>query len=924
MNWKTIFCLVTVCLIAISAPNADGRRNSPVTDPHSFRNNLHGQYAAPSNGGPSALTSDFIVGVESARKAVSAAEEILISESVGPANFVQETADIVDLKGGRMIAAWTDYRSGVGAIYIQFMDDNGVLIGANSEIAVGVDDDLSNPALCADTSGHFYLVFRDEQTGFLRAQRFDTLGVSTGAAFYVSDTASGGYAGEFDAACLSDGRLAVVWEDYSSGNDIILRAFSAGGAVSIDRTVVNSDGLPVKHWSPSVAAGSAGDFAVVWEDYRSGTADIFFRLYNAIGVAYGPEFSPVDAGAPDSARYLPSVTFGSADGYVAAWVDLRDGQNIYMQQVDASGGLVGANRLLTDETSGFSNWEIDLDFTPGGDMAASWTLYGAGNFIMVQRYSAGLVKDGSPVEVTVSPDKIDFDPDVSGNAGGHAGIVWTGAGMGQADVFGAVCGSGPTVIQSEFVLNDDTVGSPSVEPEVVAFSRFDWTVVFTDKRRDGGDIMLQQLYVGGDLLGSNRMINADPPGGTQSQPAIASANDKLLVSWTDIRDDHPGTQNIVCRFVRPQNDLTPEIIANDDASGGAPHFDSDCAYNVNDIGLVVWTDTRTGVPKIYGQLFDAAFAPQGANFLIGPTAVTETGEKAVVSADSAGNFVVGFINRLHPSGPAVVFKRITGGGQLTDLFELPLNSGGFVVDGFDAGVGADNKIVLVWHGSKAGETALFIEVCEYDGTVISPATAVADSPDAMPGMPHVSVDNLDHILVTWMDHRTIPAEPYRQVYDAAMNPIEANVAVASGQGARMRQPAVAGYRGRGLFAWSDGRADGLNIYASQILYEPTDADGADDAITPKVLELAQNYPNPFNPTTTIEFTVPKSGQVRLDIFNLMGQHVRMLVDGTVSAGSHQVMWDGADNAGERVASGIYLYRLKKGDDIYTRKMTLVK
>ena len=93
--------------------------------------------------------------------------------------------------------------------------------------------------------------------------------------------------------------------------------------------------------------------------------------------------------------------------------------------------------------------------------------------------------------------------------------------------------------------------------------------------------------------------------------------------------------------------------------------------------------------------------------------------------------------------------------------------------------------------------------------------------------------------------------------------------------------------------------------------------------------LSQNYPNPFNPSTTIEFTLGAPGSsgihdVRLDIFNILGQEVKQLVNGPLPAGNHQVVWDGTDDRDQRVASGIYLYKLQVGPDCQTRKMLLLK
>ena len=94
---------------------------------------------------------------------------------------------------------------------------------------------------------------------------------------------------------------------------------------------------------------------------------------------------------------------------------------------------------------------------------------------------------------------------------------------------------------------------------------------------------------------------------------------------------------------------------------------------------------------------------------------------------------------------------------------------------------------------------------------------------------------------------------------------------------------------------------------------------------PAEFSLGQNYPNPFNPSTTIEYSVKTAGHVRLAIFNLRGEVVRVLVDQEVSAGQQvPVSWDGSNGYGQQVASGMYFYRLESGGDVQTRRMQLVR
>lgn len=101
-------------------------------------------------------------------------------------------------------------------------------------------------------------------------------------------------------------------------------------------------------------------------------------------------------------------------------------------------------------------------------------------------------------------------------------------------------------------------------------------------------------------------------------------------------------------------------------------------------------------------------------------------------------------------------------------------------------------------------------------------------------------------------------------------------------------------------------------------------DGDSLLTRPTAFLLAQNYPNPFNPTTNIEFMLSRPEQVKIEILNILGQKVRTLVDQHLKAGPKVVPWDGRDDAGKDVSSGIYFYRIHAGKFTDTKKMILMK
>jgi hypothetical protein len=106
-------------------------------------------------------------------------------------------------------------------------------------------------------------------------------------------------------------------------------------------------------------------------------------------------------------------------------------------------------------------------------------------------------------------------------------------------------------------------------------------------------------------------------------------------------------------------------------------------------------------------------------------------------------------------------------------------------------------------------------------------------------------------------------------------------------------------------------------------FVPTAIDG-DNGVVPQRFSLGQNYPNPFNPTTEITFRLGKAIDVDLAIYSVTGQKVRTLVKGYQKAGQHSVTWNGLNESGHKVASGVYFYSIEAGDFKAIKKMVLIK
>jgi len=112
------------------------------------------------------------------------------------------------------------------------------------------------------------------------------------------------------------------------------------------------------------------------------------------------------------------------------------------------------------------------------------------------------------------------------------------------------------------------------------------------------------------------------------------------------------------------------------------------------------------------------------------------------------------------------------------------------------------------------------------------------------------------------------------------------------------------------------------VFATDITTDVEDDNHGD--VLPYRFELSQNYPNPFNPVTTIEYNLPRKSNVTIEVYNVLGQKIRTLLDREKSAGSYTITWDGKTANCQPAATGVYLYRFRAGDHVETKKMLLLR
>ena len=118
--------------------------------------------------------------------------------------------------------------------------------------------------------------------------------------------------------------------------------------------------------------------------------------------------------------------------------------------------------------------------------------------------------------------------------------------------------------------------------------------------------------------------------------------------------------------------------------------------------------------------------------------------------------------------------------------------------------------------------------------------------------------------------------------------------------------------------------ENVNDIVSPIFLRTSLEDDSDDIKEPEVFSMQPIYPNPFNPSTTISYEVAKRGPVKVTIYNVKGEMVKVLLDRVQESGNHSIVWDGSGSNGFKVSSGIYFCSVRANGSVKTRKLVLLR
>jgi hypothetical protein len=353
-------------------------------------------------------------------------------------------------------------------------------------------------------------------------------------------------------------------------------------------------------------------------------------------------------------------------------------------------------------------------------------------------------------------------------------------------------------------------------------------------------------------------------------------------------------------------------------------------------GIVIWHDNRRGGSSkdIYAQRVAAAGGTVWTMDGVAVYAAPYIRTFDAISDGVGGAIIVWYEWRTGP-GEDIFAQRIDGDGNL-----LWASTGVVVCDETNAqasprliedGLGG---AIVAWLDSRTGTNQVYAQRLDANGGALwSEDGIVVSGPGGPCSGLRIVADGAKGAIMAWSDGRGVDLDIYAQHIgaDGALKWAAGGAAVCTASGNQDDLRAAAdGFYGA-VFAWSDYRSGSYyaDLYAARISPSGvvTGIGGERDQAPAGGFALHQNYPNPFNPATTIRYSIAERSHVTLVIYNAEGERVRMLVDEVQSpdAAGAAVVWDGKNDLGSEVSSGVYYCKLTAGGSARaTKKLVYLK
>ncbi len=896
---------------------------------------------------------------------------------------------------------WVDRRDGTGDIYLQKYDNSGYTIGVNQKINDDSNESYQfDPAIAVELSGRFSLVWKDYRTGSyplnpeIFTQRYDSTfsPVTTNEQITIENPLT---IRETPDISLSDSKKAiVVWADYRNSNwDIFGQLIDADGSNIGTNFIVNDDNINTQQHRPRVSVSNQGWFVVTWYDNRFGNDDIFAQVFDSLGVAIGANLR-VNQDATTTRQAFPDVTTDGAGNFTIVWVDWRNGTypdnpDIYSRKFTSAMVPVTDEININTDGTATAQREPSISADRLGNVAIVWadSTYNSWDISGQMIDVDGVIRDTNFIANT-DRDSAQVSPDVAID-GKQRYVTWVDRRNGNYDIYASIqlyndpnLAVSETSLQFTMQVGDAVPSAQTIIVDHLGYNPLGFSITSDAEWLDitpsnstttdtvsvavNTDTLTIGLYTGTLRFSDDTYFDSSLAIGVRLEvynPTMQISDDTLSFTFFENIID-TSTQVVYV------NNLSYGSF-NWASSESATWMTASSYAGFSGDSIIITAEPSSLVAGTYTEylVFTSADASGSPDTLVVNVEVlnnlpyiTATPDSIFIYTDSITNYTlpIAITNfgadtlNWTATKSSSWFTIDTSSGSDDDTITILIDSTvaygrytGYIdiVDSLSYNKAIQVPVILDYYQTSTDTLSFSTANVATEQTVSISLTLDATNSLTEIHLPfqfdttYVRLDSITEGVtspdITSLAY-TVNNTNGTALINLTMSQADTSLNIGSSHLAELY------FTAKSLLGTSTIDSiitDSITTYtldSASVRYAPqvragsidvdvaTDINENEDIVLPDQIELLQNYPNPFNLSTTISYSLPSRSDVALNVYNILGQKIRLLLQLTQSAGNYQVIWDGRYNDGRIAPSGIYFYRLEANSHVFVKKMVLLK
>lgn len=642
----------------------------------------------------------------------------------------------------------------------------------------------------------------------------------------VNDDTVGGCPQAEPSIAHTNTNYIVVWTDYRNGYapDIYMGRFNFSGFPLGPVVRVNTDSGDNYPKAPAVAADSAGNFVVVWEDKRERRKKIYAQRYDKNATPIGTNFRVGDE-LSQREQHTPVVAMSNSGSFMVAWKDERGSSPyIYAQVYDASGNPIGSNFVVDNDTLvGAFQAHPNICRTTNNEFAVVWINTCSGIKIYCQRYTCSGTPVRSKVEVNNNTNiRASMErPVIRSNCVNRTVIVWSDSRehLNYSNIYAQLYDADWNPIDTNFRVNNDTAHTQHEAPSVTVDYGGNFIITWSDKRESfpNPDVYAQRYDKMGNPQNGNFKVNEDSPGHQLEEGGTVPVVDidtvgNFLVLWQDNSDiDREILAQIYSQTGTPIGGNFSLIMDEGMRNQQNPQI----AMNMRGNFVVVWEDERGPHKVIFGQRYDEKGNPVGVNWQVSD--ISRIAHSPSVAIDPMGNFVVVWVSRDKFGVEDHIYARKYTNDGVPMGAEFKIDSQTVAPKGFiklipSVAMNKEGNFIVVWedyrNNSKYGDIygQKFRADCPPIGSNFDINRIIMESEES----PHIVMNEDGAFIVVWQQGRGGQAlfDIYGQKFNSSGDLVGGNFQISDNPMAHLQQvfPSAASHNeGNLVVVWQDSR-----------------------------------------------------------------------------------------------------------------------